>query len=134
MLPGEDRLRRDGFLADLDWSDPETAAAAAAITATPTAAAPSGAASAAVSAATAPASAVPTTAVPTTAVPTLGGELYAGRMCSRGVFLVEDIEGRQADVEDFFLAESNYVTRCSVLRRYILCRADDCRGCAAPER
>jgi hypothetical protein len=40
---------------------------------------------------------------------TLGGELYAGRMCS-GVFLVEDIKGRQADVENFFLAERDYVT------------------------
>jgi TPP-dependent trihydroxycyclohexane-1,2-dione (THcHDO) dehydratase len=120
--------RRDGLLADLDRSDPETAAATAAITATPTAAAPPGAASAAASAAAAAAS-----AVPATAVPTFGGELYAGRMCS-GVFLVEDIESRQADVEDLFLTESNYVTRCSVLRRYIFCGADDCRGCAAPQR
>jgi pimeloyl-ACP methyl ester carboxylesterase len=32
-------------------------------------------------------------------------------MCS-GVFVVEDIESRQADVRDFFLTESNY--RCRV--------------------
>jgi hypothetical protein len=69
--------------------------------------------------------------VPATAVAiTLGSELYAGRMCS-GVFLVEDIKGRQADVENFFLAESDYVTRYSILLGYILGRTNNCRGCAA---
>jgi hypothetical protein len=72
------------------------------------------------------AAAVPATAVATT----LAGELYAGRMCS-GVFLVEDIKGRQADVENFFLAESDYVTRYSILLGYILGRTNNCRGCAA---
>jgi hypothetical protein len=43
-----------------------------------------------------------------------GSKLYA--VCS-DVFLVEDMESRQADVRDFFLIESNY--RCGVLRRYI---------------
>jgi len=52
-------------------------------------------------------------------------------MCSGG-FLVEDIESRQTDVRDFFLTESNY--RCGVLRRYILCRTNYCRGCVARQR
>jgi len=39
------------------------------------------------------------------------------------------MEGRQADVRDFFLTESDYVTRCSVLRRF--CWTNDCSGCAA---
>ena len=62
------------------------------------------------------AAAMPATAVATT----LGGELYAGRMCS-AVFLVEDIKGRQADVENFFLAESDDVTRRVVILRCIRC-------------
>jgi hypothetical protein len=123
--------RRDGLLADPDRSEPETAAATAAITATPTAAAPPGAASAASAAVSA--AAAPSSAVAATAVPTLGGELYSGRMCS-GVFLVEDIEGRQADVENLFLTERHYMTRCSVLSRHVFCGIDDCRGCAAPQR
>jgi hypothetical protein len=41
----------------------------------------------------------------------------------RIVFFVEDVEGRQADVGDFFLTENNSAS--VVLRRYILCR----RGC-----
>ena len=48
-------------------------------------------------------------------------------MCS-SVFIVEDIESRQADVRDFFLTESNY--RCRVLRRCIACRTNGCHGCA----
>jgi hypothetical protein len=42
-------------------------------------------------------------------------ELHAGLRCS-GVFLVEDIESRQADVGNFLLAERNHRTRCDVLR------------------
>ena len=46
------------------------------------------------------------------------------------VFLVEDIERRQADVGDFFLIKSNDRTQCGVLqRRYIRCRR--ICGCAA---
>ena len=52
-------------------------------------------------------------------------------MCS-GVFVVEDIESRQADIRDFFLTESNY--RCRVLRRCIACRTNGCLGCAARKR
>ena len=61
-------------------------------------------------AATAPAASTPST--PSTASPR---ELHAGLRCS-GVFLVEDIESRQADVRDFLLTESNHGTRCGVLR------------------
>jgi hypothetical protein len=54
-------------------------------------------------------------------------------MCS-GVFLVEDIKGRQADVENFFLAERDYVTWYSVLLGNVLSMTDDCRGSAARQR
>jgi hypothetical protein len=126
----------DGLLADPERSNPDTAASTAAVAATSAAAAPSSAASAtsAAASAAAPSSAVPATTVTATTVPAtvpVARELYAERMCS-GVFLVEDIEGPQADVEDFFLAKSDYVTRCSVLLGYILCR--DCGGCAARQR
>jgi hypothetical protein len=49
-------------------------------------------AAAAPSSAAVSAAAVSAAAVSTTAVATLGGELYAGRMCS-GVFLVEEAKG-----------------------------------------
>jgi len=55
------------------------------------------------------------------------GKLYAGTMCS-GVFVVEDIESRQADVRNFFFTKSNY--RCRVLRRRIAWRTNGCPGCA----
>src|ERR1700732_1676622 len=42
-------------------------------------------------------------------------ELHADLRCS-GVFLVEDIKGRQADVGNFLLAKRNHGTRCDVLR------------------
>ena len=49
-----------------------------------------------------------------------------------GVFVVEDIESRQADVRDFFLTESNY--RWRVLHPCIACRTDSCPGRAARQR
>jgi hypothetical protein len=49
-----------------------------------------------------------------------------------GVFIVEDIEGRQADIRNFFLIESNY--RCGSLRRCIACRTNGCPGCTTRER
>src|SRR5260370_37305350 len=52
-------------------------------------------------------------------------------MCS-SVFIVEDIESRQADVRDFFLTESNYRRRA--LRRCIACRTNGCPGRAARHR
>ena len=51
-----------------------------------------------------------------------------------GVFLVEDIECRQADVGDFLLIESDFVTRGDGLRRYYHCRPSGCCGCAARQR
>src|SRR3974377_2374515 len=48
----------------------------------------------------------------------------------RFVFLVEDIERRQADVSDFLLTESNYRKRCGLLQRYIRCRCSCvCAAC-----
>jgi|SRR3984893_7806107 len=70
-------------------------------------------------AATAPAASTPST--PSTASTASPRELHAGLRCS-GVFLVEDIESRQADVRDFLLTESNHGTRCGVLRCYISSR------------
>ena len=91
---GANKLRA---LADLDRSDPDTAASAAAVAATSAAAAPPGAASAAsaaVSAAAAPSSAAVSATTPTAAAAAVSvrGKLYAGRMCS-GLFPIEDVEG-----------------------------------------
>src|SRR5262249_61830604 len=47
-----------------------------------------------------------------------------------GVFLVEDVERRQADVGDFFLTESDLRPR-GIPRRYIRRRHGGCCGCAA---
>jgi hypothetical protein len=44
--------------------------------------------------------------------------------------MIEDIERRQADVRDFFVTESDFVTRCDLLRRHIRSRHGR-RGCAA---
>jgi hypothetical protein len=59
------------------------------------------------------------------------GKLYAG--CA-GILFVEDIKRRQADVRDFLLTESDFVTHSGVLRRYIRCRPTGCGGCAARQR
>jgi hypothetical protein len=74
---------------------PGPAAAAAAAAATATAATASPAASAATSAA---------------ATSTTPGDFFAELMCC-SVFLVEDIERRQADVRDFLLTEKDFVSR-----------------------
>jgi hypothetical protein len=95
-------------LADPDGSNPETAASSTASIAS-AAADCAAAAAAASSAHCAPAAASCTASAPS------GGKLYAGTMCC-SVFLVEDIESRQADVRDFLLSEEY---RCGVLRRYI---------------
>jgi len=57
------------------------------------------------------------------------GKLQAGTTCS-GVFVVKDIESRQANVRDFFLIESN----CHVLRQCIAGRNNDCPARAAGQR
>jgi len=50
------------------------------------------------------------------------GRLYASlERCV--VLLVEDVEGRQADVGNFFLTEEEFVMRCGVLHRHIHCRS-----------
>src|SRR5262249_44822764 len=46
------------------------------------------------------------TAAGTAFVAAFSDELQAGMMCS-GVFIVENVESRQADVRDFFLTVSN---------------------------
>jgi hypothetical protein len=58
------------------------------------------------------------------------GKFFADFRCS-GVLLVEDIECRQADVRDFLLTESDFVTRCGVPRRYVRCWPTGSRRCAA---
>ena len=60
-------------------------------------------------------------------------KFFADFRCS-GVFLVEDIERRQIHVRDFLLIECNFVTRCSVIRRYICPRPTGFCGCAARQR
>jgi hypothetical protein len=48
-----------------------------------------------------------------------------------GVFFVEDIESRQADIRDFFLTESN--CRRGFFYRFIACRTNGRPSCAARE-
>jgi hypothetical protein len=59
------------------------------------------------------------------------GKLQAGTMCS-GVFIVEDIKSRQADVRDFFLAKGD--NWCCVLGRYSAYRTNGWLGCTTHER
>jgi hypothetical protein len=47
------------------------------------------------------------------------------------IFLVEHVEGRQADVGDFFLAERNDLTRRAILRLDIRYRSSGRSGRAA---
>lgn len=98
-------------LAEAAGSPRQTAVAAAASTAPPASAAAAAAASAASAASAAAASA--------------SRKLYARLGCSR-VFLVEDIERPQTDVGDFFLAESDFMTRYGLLRRHIRSRPTGC--------
>jgi hypothetical protein len=50
---------------------------------------------------------------------------------SSSVFFVEDIECRQADVGDFLVTESDFVTRSRVLRQHVGNRRTTCCGCSA---
>src|ERR1700733_6786475 len=52
----------------------------------------------------------------------------------RSVFLVEYIEGCQADVGDFFIAKREFVTQSSDRRLRRIGRRRDGRGCATYER
>jgi hypothetical protein len=58
---------------------------------------------------------------------------WGSKLCS-GAFLVVDIEGRQTDVDDLFLTESDFVSRCAVLLQCIRWRINARRGCAARQR
>lgn len=101
---------------------PRSAAAAAAATA---ATAPSAASASPASSATAAAAAAATTAA--TAHPC---DLRAVLGC-RGVFLVENVECRQADVSDFFHAKRQLMIGSKGWgRRHVRCRYRGCR-CAA---
>ena len=110
LRTGPTSLRASGLASA---ASPATASAASPATAS----AASPATASAASPATAPAASPP-------------GNFFADFRCS-GVLLVEDIERRQADVRDFLLTESDFVTRCGVPRRYIRCWPTGSRRCAA---
>jgi hypothetical protein len=61
------------------------------------------------------------------------GNTYAGAECA-GIFFVEDIECRQANVRDLLLTQSNFVAHTRVPRQHIRCRSAGCRGCTACQR
>jgi hypothetical protein len=97
---------------------PPPAASTAAAAATPAAAAATEVKPNAASAtSTASAASVPVSVSPI-------GKLYGG-LGGSDIFLVEDIERRQADVGDFLFTESYFVARFSVLWRH--CRRRRCR-------
>ena len=102
---------------------PTIPAATAAATAPTAAPAPAAAASAAPTAAAAPAAeAAPAAAASAaaaaamSAATTTPGKLYPGRKCPEG-FLVEEMEGRQADVREFFVVERVGLIGISDLKR-----------------
>jgi hypothetical protein len=144
--PGQARPRRPASvnvigkcssLADAANSPRPTAAAAAASAAAASAAsaaAPAAPAASTASAASATSGAASATSATASAT---SGKLFAEPGCS-GVLLVEDIERPQADVGDFLLIESDFVTRCvtrcDVARRHIRCRSGGSCGCAARQR
>jgi hypothetical protein len=70
-------------------------------------------------ASTAAAASVAPSAASAAVAAAMADKLYAGA----GVFLVEDIERRQAVVRNFLLTESDFVTHRGVLRWHISCRS-----------
>ena len=50
------------------------------------------------------------------------------------ILTVEDVEGRQVDVGNFFLPEEEFVMRCGILHRHIHCRCSSRCGCSAGHR
>ena len=112
------RNRSAPTLADTANSPRQTAAAASA-------AAASAAATTAAAAAASAASAAPTASA-------ASGKSFA-KSGRSGVFLVEDVERPQADVDDFFLTESD-LGRGGIPRRYFRGRHSGCCGCAARQR
>src|SRR5262249_17857853 len=109
--PQISRVRR---LTDSDRSNPKTATAAASATSAASSAASVAAASAASRGAASRSAASPAASVP---APSAGSSSNPYAAYS-GVFLFEDIEGRQANVRDFPLGEDY---RRSFMRRYIAC-------------
>jgi hypothetical protein len=98
------------------------------------AASPGQAATAATPAATTATTASPTAPAATCAstAPTTSpvSRLYATpKRCV--ILIVEDVEGRQVDVGNFFLTEEELVMRCGVLHRHIHRRSSSRCGCTA---
>ena len=117
-------------------SSPGQATATASPAASPptTTATAAPATSPAASAATAASASSTTPAAPTASTAAHCELLSLTELGCSGVFPVEDIERRQADVRDFLLTESDFVTRGGVPRRNIRCRTASCRGCTARQR
>ena len=129
------RQRRAACLSDLATpSAPAASAPAPSATSAAKATSATKEAPSATKATSAPATSAPapsaTSATTASATPR---KFFADFRCS-GVFLVEDIERRQIHVRDFLLMESNFVTRCSVIRRYTCPRPTGFCGCAARQR
>jgi hypothetical protein len=103
--------------------------AAAAATATTATAATPAATAPNTNTATAPNTDAATTATPATATTAAAPSDLIAKLRLRGLF-VEDIEGRQADVGKFFLAEDDFVVRGGLLRGQVrqLSRARRGRG------
>jgi len=122
VKPGHDDLRlptqSEGALAEPATPGRQTPAAASAASAAEAAA--SAASAAAASAASAASAAV---------AAATSGKLLTELVCP-GVFLVEDIECRQADVRDFFVTESDDLRRCRVRRRHFRYRSAGRCGCS----
>ena len=107
-------------LADADTCNPDTTASTASSSAAAAASHCAAAAASVHGAAAAAAAASAHCTAPAATSTRSGSKVYAGTMRS-GVFLVEDIESRQADVRDFLLSEDY---RCGVLLRYIASRTE----------
>jgi hypothetical protein len=60
-------------------------------------------------------------------------ELEAASQCSSSL-IVENIKRRQADVGDFLLTQSDFVTHFGFRRQHIRCRLADCGGRSACQR
>jgi hypothetical protein len=106
------------------------AAASAAATSTAAASAAASAASAAAAASTAAATTAAAATASATTTTTAPDKVNIGPNRS-GVLLIEDVEGRQADVPDFFFVEGEFVGLRALLLRQI---RGWCRGCAARQR
>lgn len=104
----------------IDVAETSSSLAGAATASRPT---PSATAAATTAAAASPAATA--TAAPAAATPAAPGELVAG-LGRRSAFLIEHIEGRQADVGNLFLTEEELMLWYRVLRRHIGRRSASC--------